>query len=181
MTMGLNRKYSDEKERLIVTNKLITLEYTIYYVFAITFSIIELYRRNFGNLPYVIIALSILFASACWILYIKDPSSASYIYPSMVFYFITYILVLVFMDEQLTLFTALVLLTALVVRYDNRLVGMVSLTTAFIGIFNCLYQIFISKNSSVPNDTLLGTLLFFWPLCSVSIEQRQEVSNLLTI
>lgn len=164
MTAGSStvaHKYSDKGARLIVTNKLITLEYSIYYLFAIFFSVIEIYRRSFGYLPYVIITISLLFTTVCWFMYKKDSSSATYIYPSMTLFFITYILVLVFMDEQLTLFTALVLLTALVVSYNIRQVGLFSLITALIGIFNCVYQILIAKNSSVPDETLLGTLLVF--------------------
>jgi methyl-accepting chemotaxis protein len=164
MTAGSNvklRKYSDEGARLIVTNRLLALELMIYYLLSICFSIIEINRKSFGLLPYVVIAISLIFSAISWVIYIKNPSSPNYCYSGMIMYFATYILVLVFMDEQLTLYTSLVLLTALVVRYNVRQVGIFTLVTALIGTFNCVYQIFISKNSSVPDETLLGTLIVF--------------------
>jgi methyl-accepting chemotaxis protein len=133
----------------------------IYYLLSICFSIIEINRKSFGLLPYVVIAISLIFSAISWVIYIKNPSSPNYCYSGMIMYFATYILVLVFMDEQLTLYTSLVLLTALVVRYNVRQVGIFTLVTALIGTFNCVYQIFISKNSSVPDETLLGTLIVF--------------------
>lgn len=156
MTAGSNvklRKYSDEGARLIVTNRLLALELMIYYLLSICFSIIEINRKSFGLLPYVVIAISLIFSAISWVIYIKNPSSPNYCYSGMIMYFATYILVLVFMDEQLTLYTSLVLLTALVVRYNVRQVGIFTLVTALIGTFNCVYQIFISKNSSVPDET----------------------------
>ena len=155
------RKYSNEGARLIVTNKLITLEVTIFYLLAVFFSIIELNRQCFGALPYVVIAVSLIFTVVCWVTYTRKTYSPKFSYLIMSLFFITYTLVLVFMDEQLILFTSIVLLTGLVVSYNISQVGTFALITALIGIFNCIYQILIAKNSSVPNETLLGTLIVF--------------------
>ncbi|TAH63646.1 MAG: chemotaxis protein [Anaerolineaceae bacterium] len=155
------RKYKDESARLKVTNKLLAVQVTVYFCLAVFFSIIEISRKSFGFLPFIVIILTIAFGSLSWYMYFKDASSLKYCYPVLTMFFIIYFLVLVLMDEQLTLFYAVVILTALIGRYNKRLIKIFVPFALFSAIFNCVYQILISKNSSQPVDTLLGTLLVF--------------------
>lgn len=155
------RKYRDKKYRLKVANRLLTIELSVYYLLAISFSVVERGRGKFGILPLCVIFASIVFSAVSWILYLKDATSINLCYKVLPLYYLIYFVVLVFEDEQLTLFTAVVILTALIIHFRKKLIVIFTLTTGFCGFFNCIYQIFLSKNSSQPVDTLLGTLLVF--------------------
>lgn len=173
--MGTDRRFKDESARLIVANKLIAVEVTIYYFLAAFFSIIEISRKSFGALPYAVIVTSIAFLIFTWVMYTKVPGSPRYCYPVLIMFYIVYFVVLALMDEQLTLFFSVVILTALIVRYNKKLIKTFAPIAAFSAIFNCIYQLLISKNSSQPADTLLGTLLVF--LLSIYVIYRTTISS----
>lgn len=154
------RKYQDRKARLKVANQLLSFELTVYYLLAIFFSIVEKSRGMFGVLPFFVMFASIIFGVCSWILYLKDTTADGYCYKVLPMYYLIYVLVLVFEDEQLTLFTAVIILTALIIHFNKKMIVSYTFLTGFCGIFNCVYHI-ITKNSSLPVDSLLGTLLVF--------------------
>ncbi len=155
------RRFQDEINRLIVTNQLLIIELIVYYLIAISFSAYELINKNFGKLPLVIIIISAVFAILSSMLFLRDKSSKSFCYKGLTLLYPVYFIVLVFENEQMTLFLAIVLLTALVVFFDKKVITIYSGVTAFCGIFNCVYHVVIFKNSGLTDFTYIGTLIIF--------------------
>lgn len=155
------RKFKDEKERLKVTNKVLLIEATVYYILAIVVNIMELRRDNHGVLPYFIFAASIVFVGLSWLVYFRDNSSKYYIYKLFTLLYPVYLVVLVFEDAQLTLFAIVILLMGLIVTYNKKLVVTYISITGVIGIANCLYQMFIYKNSCLTSEILIGMTFVF--------------------
>lgn len=154
--------FQDEKCRLSVTNRIITVELIIYYLMVIIFSAIELSNNKFGKAPLVIIIASVVFTLLSLIIYIRDKDSHYLCYKTSTFFYIMFLSVLIFEDIQFTLFTSIVILTTLVVFYNRIAISVYAGITAFCGIFNCVYYTIIAKNSSsVDSMTLIGTLVVF--------------------
>lgn len=155
------RRFQNEKNRLAVTNQLLVIELVSYYLLASIFSVYEMMSKNFGRLPIVVIAVSVVFAILSFLMFIKDKSSKIFCYKALTLYFPVYLTVLVFEDEQLTLFTAVAILSALVVFFDKKVIRIYSSICALCGLINLVYQILIAKNSSLDNITLLCTYVVF--------------------
>lgn len=155
------RKYQDEKNRLAVTNRLITLEVIVYYIIACSFSIYELINKNYGKLPIVLITISLVFAFLTCLLFIRDKSSKNFCYKALSMFYPVFFVVLVFENEQMTLFLSIVLLTALIVYYDKKILSIFSLITLICGVFNCVYHVSIVKNSGFSDFYMIGTLIIF--------------------
>ncbi len=155
------RRYQDEKNRLAVTNRLITLEVVVYYFMASAFSIYELVNKNYGTLPIVIISASTVFALLTSLIFIRDRSSKHFCYKALSLFYPVFFAVLVFENEQMTLFLSIVLLTALIVYYDKKILSIFSVITLFCGVFNCVYHVVFAKKSDFSGFYLIGTLIIF--------------------
>jgi len=154
------RTFQSMTARFTVVNKLLMIEVSVFYLAAVLVSFFELQNGKFGQLPVIIIALSILFAAVSTVLYFRGRSSESFSFKALTLFYIIYFLVLVLEDEQLTQFVAIVVLSSLVLFYDKKIITIFSIISAVIGIVNCVYHV-ISMNSSRDDITLIGTLVIF--------------------
>ncbi len=154
------RRFQDERNRLRVTNKLITIEVVIFYLITTTFSIFELQANRFGRIPIFVMTISVIFSFVSLLMYLRDKSSKYLSYKSLTLFYIVYVVVLLFEDEQTVLFTSIVLLTGLVVFYNKKLILAYSGVTAACGIVNCIYHVAMN-NSSTSDAVLIGTLIVF--------------------
>jgi methyl-accepting chemotaxis protein len=154
------RRFQDEKNRLAITNKLMTVEVIIYYLMAISFSLIELFNHRFGKLPIVIIITSIVFGIISFLIFLRNRIAKNFCYKALTLFYTVYIVVLVFEDVQVTLFTAIILLTTLVVFFDKKVITIYSIISAICGIINCIYHI-AAGNSNSSATTMIGTLVVF--------------------
>ncbi len=155
------RRFQDENNRLEVTNQLLTIELIVYYVMAIGFSVYELIHKKFGMLPLVLIIISMTFAFLSLLMFIRDKSSKKFCYKSLSLFYPLYFVVLVFENEQMTLFVSIVVLTALVVFFDKKVITIYAGVTALCGISNCVYHLTITKNSGSSEFDLIGTMVIF--------------------
>lgn len=156
------RKYHNEKNRLFITNRLITIEVMIFYLMVIVVSAVEFNINNFGKIPLVFIISSVVFLLLSLGIFIKDRNSRSLCYKVLSLYYVMYQSILLFQDAQLILFTSIVILTSLVVFYNRRAISIYSGITALCGIVNCVYHTIVEKNnSSLDNAVLIGTLIVF--------------------
>jgi len=62
---------------------------------------------------------------------------------------------------QLILFTSIVVLAALIERYNKRLITIYSIISISIEIINCIYHIPLKHESSLPASTLMGTMVVY--------------------
>lgn len=154
------RRFQDERNRLRVTNKLITIEVVIFYLIAITFSIFELQANRFGRIPIIVVTISVIFSFVSLLMYLRDKSSKYLSYKALTLFYIVYVVVLLFEDEQMILFTSIVLLTGLVVFYNKKLILAYSGIAAASGIINCIYHVAM-KNSGTSDIVLIGTLIVY--------------------
>ena len=155
------RRFQDETNRLRVTNKLLIIELTMYYFLVIIFSAYELINHNYSILPYIVIAASVVFAITSLLIFARDKASKFFCFKVLTLYYPVYLVALVFENLQMTLFTSLVLLSALVVFYNKKMITIFSVISALCGAFNCVYQLVIVKNSSVSAVSLVFTLIIF--------------------
>lgn len=155
------RRFQDETNRLRVTNKLLIIELTMYYFLVIIFSAYELINHNYSILPYIVIAASVVFAITSLLIFARDKTSKFFCFKVLTLYYPVYLVALVFENLQMTLFTSLVLLSALVVFYNKKMITIFSVISALCGAFNCVYQLVIVKNSSVSAVSLVFTLIIF--------------------
>lgn len=154
------RTFQSMTARLAVVNKLLMIEVFVYYLAAILVSLFELQGGMYGQLPVTIIATSALFAAVTALLYLRGKSAENFSIKALAMFYIIYFLVLVLEDEQLTQFVAIVVLSALVLFYNKKIITVFSLITAIIGIVNCVYHV-VAMNSSRDDITLIGTLVIF--------------------
>lgn len=155
------RRFQDEKNRLRVTNKLLIMELIIYYFLVIIFSAYELINQNYGIVPYIVITASVVFAIISMLIFIREKTARFFCTKVLILYYLVYLVALVFENLQMTLFTSIILLSALVVFYNKRLITIFSVISALCGAFNCVYQIVIVKNSSISALVLVFTLIIF--------------------
>lgn len=154
-------KFTDEKERVKIINRLLMRELSIFYILVILFSYYELSQGYSKTISILVIISSIVFGILNTGLYIKNKDARKYSYISLVLYFITFFNVLVFEDIQLMLFTSIVVLAALIGYFSINLIIQFSVASVFVGVFNCIYHIPLNHESSVPPITMLGTLLIY--------------------
>lgn len=163
LTAGIKtvRRFQDEKERLYVTNRLLMIELNVFYVFIMIFCCYEIITHNYGKLPLILTLTCVLFALISTFLYFRDKSSKVYCYKALIIFYEVFFVGVVFVDIQVMLFSSIVILTGLVDLYNKKVVAIFSGLSAFCGVVNVIYHIFINKNSSSPDSTLLGALLVF--------------------
>lgn len=159
--MKTGHNFQDEKNRLEVTNRILFLELVIYYIVVSVFSAYKYANHQFGIIPVIVIIASIVSAIISVLIYIRERCSKKFSANALTLYFAVYLFALVWEDLQMTLFTSIVILSALVVFYNRARISVYSAITAFCGIFNYIYQIAIAKTSSVEDLSMTGNLLVF--------------------
>lgn len=155
------RRFQDEKNRLEVTNKLLIIELIMYYFLVSIFSAYEVINHHYGVAPVLIIAASLVFAIISILIFLREKKARFFCIKVLTLYYPVYLVALVFVNLQMTLFTSIVIMSALVVFYNKRMITIYSLITAFCGIFNCICQIVMAKDDSVSELVLVFTLLIF--------------------
>lgn len=154
-------RFTDEKERLKVINRLLTVELCTFYVLAIVFCTFELMHGYDKTISFAVIIASIVFGVISISAYIKHKSSKKYCYTLLILYYLAFFLVIIFEDVQLLLFSSIVILTALIEHYDKKLIAIFSAVSIFIEICNCVYYVLLNHKSSVPSLTILGTAIIY--------------------
>ncbi len=154
-------RFTDEKERMKVVNRLLMIELSIYYLIVIVFSSYELVQGNNTTIFLSLIIVSTFFAAINVVTYFTGKSTLRYSYGALVIYYQTFFCVLLFGDIQLTLFTSIVVLAALIEHYNQKLIAIFSAVSILIEIANCIYHILLKHESSVPTVTLLGTSVVY--------------------
>lgn len=156
------RRFQDENNRLAVTNRLVLLEVIVYYVIAISFSFHEFMSKNYDKLPIILMAVSVVFAVMSYLMFIRDKSSKRFCYKALSLFYPVFFVVLVFENVQMTLFLSIVMLAALIVYYNKKIISIFSCVTILIGISNCVYHVAINKNSGLTDFYLIGTLIILF-------------------
>lgn len=154
-------RFTDENERMKVINRLLTLEICMYYAIVIASSTHEIFSGNLKKEILSLIITSIIFAVATIALYYKDKASKINSYIILTLYYITFFCAVVLADIQLTLFTSIVVLAALIERYNKRLITVYSAVSISVEIINCIYHIPLKHESSLSPITLLGTMIVY--------------------
>jgi len=154
-------RFTDEKERLKVVNRLLMNELTVYYILVIVFSFYELIQGLSKSVSLSMIISSIIFGIYNVLSFIKGKTTKKYTYITLTLYYIAAFNVLVFGDIQLTLFTSIVILSALIQHHNKRLITIYSAVSIFVEISNIIYHIPLKHESSLPATTLLGTMVVY--------------------
>ncbi len=159
------RKYQSKEARVMVANRVLAIELVIYYLFAITFNLIEQGKGKFGVLPLIITVASVGFGILSLLIYSKNKTAENFCDKVLMLYYLIYAVTLIVEDQQFMLFTAIVVLTGLIIRFNRKVVIKYTLITALCGITNFAYHV-ITQSSSVGTETLLGTLVIFFAALS---------------
>ena len=159
----IKHRFQEEKNRLEVANNLLMVEVVIFYLISIISRVVEITRNSFGNLPIVVIVVivaSVVFAIISAIIFLRDKCSSRFCYKALTLFYLIYFIILIFEDEQMTLFISIIVLTTLVIFFNKRVIVLYSWVTVFCGVANCVYHL-IMKDSSTPEITMIGTLVVF--------------------
>lgn len=154
-------RFTDKNERMKVINRLLMWELIAYYILVIGFSIYEYKFGVYKTVAITVVVSSILFSVLSIGIYLKDRSSTRYCYIALTFYYITFFSVVVLEDIQLSLFTSIVILAALIAHYNKKLIMAYSFLSVIIEIINCIYHIILKHTSSLPTETLLGQFIVY--------------------
>lgn len=155
-------RFQSEKERFIVVNKLLMRELIVFYLMMTIINVYEVINKHFGFLPIIMISLSIIFIIYTAIAFVRNQGDPNYCHKVLMFCFAVYFVVLVMEDEQIILFLAVIILTALVLYYDKKIIKIYSLIVALIGVVNFATHI-ILQDSDVTNITLIANLIAILP------------------
>jgi len=155
-------RFTDEKERLKVMNRLLMSELVLYYLIVISFSGYEAKNGYNKTISFTIMIASVVFAIITLGTYLKDKSSKRYCYTVLTLYYLTCFGVVVFEDIQLTLFFSIVILAALIEHYNKKLIAIYSVASVFIEISNLICHVLLDYESSVHGTTLLGTSVVYF-------------------
>jgi NO-binding membrane sensor protein with MHYT domain len=154
-------RFTDEKERMKVINRLLTIEVCIFYFLVIAFSVFEMNQGYDKAITLSLITASSVFFIISIVIYFKDKSSKINSYIGLTLFYLTFFGVIVFGDIQLLLFGSIVILTALIQHYNKRLITIYAAVSIIVEIINLVYHILLNNESSVPATTLLGTSVVY--------------------
>lgn len=156
-----NYRFTDEKERMRVVNRLLMSELNMYYILVILFCSHELKAGNYKTVSISLIITGIVFLVLNLGTYLKDRSSKMYSYIALTLYYLIFFSVIVFEDIQLTLFSSIVILATLIEHFNKKLITIFSAISIFIEVINCVYHILLGHKSSLPTATILGTFVIY--------------------
>lgn len=154
------RRFKNKGSRLIVTNKLLIIGVTIFYII---FPLLAIYEKSKGlasDIYTIFVVLGcIVFAITNWIVYINKPSSDKIYYIVNFAYSLIYILIFIIGRNEYVQFTVIAVLICGLLYYDCKFMAICTVAVALIN----TVHIILNYNSSGFNE--LETIKYLFMLC----------------